>query len=94
MPNIARKVWDTFLMFRVPDGNGTYLKMEYLKSGGHDAKILDAIYKFTNDQSHSTGAGFDPALVPETQKVVAEMFEMIKTLDSEHFRIVDKATPI
>ncbi|MBI4087846.1 AAA family ATPase, partial [Candidatus Kaiserbacteria bacterium] len=92
VPNIARKVWDTFLMFRVPDGNGTYVKMEYLKSKQYDAQILDAIYKFTNDQSHITGAGFDPALVPETQKVVVELLAMIETLDPEHFRIINEAT--
>lgn len=93
VPNVARKVWDTFLMFRVPDGNGTYLKMEYLKSKHYDAQILDAIHKFTNDQSHITGAGFDPALVPETQKVVGELLTMIETLDPEHFRIINEATP-
>jgi len=92
VPNIARKVWDTFLLFRVPDGNGTYLKMDYLKQQGVDAQKLDAIYKFTNDQSHSTGAGFDPALVPETQKLIVNLLNMIKELDPEHFRIINKAT--
>ena len=92
VPNIARKVWDTFLMFRVPNGKSPYAKMEYLKKQNHDAQKLDAIYKFTNQQSHSTGASFDPALVPETQKVIANLLEMIDTLDEEHFRIIDEVT--
>ena len=92
VPNIARKVWDTFLMFAVPNGKGTYQKMEELKTDGKDAQKLDAIYKFTNDQSHITGSGFDPALVPETKKVVKELFEMMSIISPDHFRIIDKAT--
>ena len=92
VPNIARKVWDTFLMFRVPNGKTPYKKMEELKDAGFDEQKLDAIYKFTNDQSHITGAGFNPALVPEVKKVVKEMFEMMAAVAPEHFAIIDKAT--
>lgn len=94
VPNIARKVWDTFLMFQVPSGEKQYRKMEQLKAVGYDAQKLDAIYKFTNDQSHITGAGFDPALVPETQKVLGELFEMMHTIAPRHYDILDRATPI
>ena len=92
VPNIARKVWDTFLMFRVPNGETEYRKMEQLKKDGFSPQKLDAIYKFTNDQSHITGAGFDPALVPETQKVLGELFEMMKEIAPEHFSILEAAT--
>ncbi len=93
IPNIARKVWDTFLMFSVPDGAGSpYKKMALLKEAGHDEQKLDAIYKFTNDQSHITGAGFNPALVPETKKVIKELFEMMAQIAPRHFAIIDKAT--
>ena len=92
VPNIARKVWDTFLMFSVPNGKSPYKKMDELKEAGHDVQKLDAIYKFTNDQSHITGSGFDPALVPETKKVVKELFEMMETISPTHFKIIDKAT--
>jgi wobble nucleotide-excising tRNase len=92
VPNIARKVWDTFLMFRVPNSNSTYKKMDELKASGYDEQKLDAIYKFTNDQSHITGAGFNPALVPETKKVVKELFEMMEEIAPEHYKILDQAT--
>lgn len=92
VPNIARKVWDTFLMFSVPNGKNTYKKMDDLKEAKFDEQKLDAIYKFTNDQSHITGAGFDPALVPETKKVVKELFEMMEAISPNHFKIIDKAT--
>jgi wobble nucleotide-excising tRNase len=92
VPNIARKVWDTFLMFSVPNGKGTYKKMDDLKASGFDEQKLDAIYKFTNVQSHMTGAGFDPALVPEAKKVVEELFDMMAAIAPEHFRIINEVT--
>ncbi len=87
IPNIARKVLDTFLMFRVPSSESNYLKMETLKSH-FDENKLTAIYKFTNDQSHITGKGFDPSLVAETQKNVRYLLEMIETVFPEHYRIL------
>jgi wobble nucleotide-excising tRNase len=92
VPNIARKVWETFLMFRVPNGANFYKKMDELKEAGYDEQKLDAIYKFTNNQSHITGGGFDPALVPETKKVINELFEMMEEISPDHFNIIDKAT--
>lgn len=92
VPNIARKVWDTFLMFSVPNGKSSYKKMDELKESGFDKQKLDAVYKFTNDQSHITGSGFDPSLVPETQKVVKELFEMMEAIAPTHFKIIDQAT--
>ena len=94
VPNIARKVWETFLMYRVPNGASPYEKMEKLKVDGLDAQKLDAIYKFTNDQSHMTGGGFDPSLVPETQKVLGEIFDLMKTAAPDHYAVLDQATPI
>ncbi|MCL5667362.1 MAG: AAA family ATPase [Patescibacteria group bacterium] len=92
IPNIARKVLDTFLMFRVPSGGGTYSKLEVIKgTTNFDKNKLTAIYKFTNDQSHITGSGFDPALVPETQKNVTYLLEMIKDVFPEHYKILEES---
>ena len=92
IPNIARKVLDTFLMFRVPSGGGTYQKLEMLgETSGFDQTKLTAIYKFTNDQSHITGSGFDPSLVPETQKNVRYLLEMIEEVFPEHFKILQES---
>lgn len=87
VPNIARKVLDTFLMFRVPNGERSYTKMETLKPH-FDENKLTAIYKFTNDQSHITGKGFDPSLVAETQKNVKFLLEMINAVFPEHYKIL------
>ena len=86
IPNIARKVVETFLMFRVPNSASMYEKIESLKS--FDQNKRTAIYKFVNDQSHFTGKGFDPSLVPETQKNVEHILEMIEKTFPEHYKIM------
>ena len=85
IPNIARKVLDTFLMFRVPSGENSYKKMKKLT---FDEIKKDAIHKFTNDQSHITGDGFDPSLVPEVQKNVQYLLEMMGEVFPEHYEIL------
>lgn len=87
MPNITRKVLESFLMFRVPNSQNPYQKMELLKPLFNENKIT-AIYKFTNDQSHVSGKGFDPCLVPETQKVVRYVLEFIEATFPEHYKIL------
>lgn len=92
IPNIARKVLETFLLFRMPCGGGTYRKLEKIKkTTNFDNNKITAIYKFTNDQSHITGSGFDPALVPETQKNVRYLLEMIETIFPEHYKILKES---
>lgn len=87
VPNTARKLLETFLMFRVPNNANLYKKMEALKPH-FDENKLTAIYKFTNDQSHITGKGFDPSLVAETQKNVKYLLEMIEAVFPEHYKIL------
>jgi wobble nucleotide-excising tRNase len=85
IPNIARKVLDTFLMFRVPNSTSGYEKMTTLT---FDENKKTAIYKFTNDQSHITGAGFDPSLIAETQNNVKALLEMMEAVFPEHYTIL------
>ena len=66
-----------------------------IKRSGVTAKNLSegektAIYKFTNDQSHITGDGFDPSLVPEAQKSVKYLLEMMKAVFPEHYQILEE----
>lgn len=77
LPNIARKVLETFLEFYTPSSKSSYRKLE----GVHfDEHKKTAIYKFVNDQSHPTGKSFDPSLVAETKKNISFLLEMIDTL--------------
>lgn len=89
VPNMARKLWEAFLVYRVPNGQQPYQKTEFLKENGFDAQKLDAIYKFTNDQSHITGGGFDPSLVPEARNAIANVFEMMRALAPDHCEVLE-----
>jgi wobble nucleotide-excising tRNase len=82
MPNVARKVLEAFLNFHVPSKKSLYSKLD---ETGFDLHKRTAIYKFTNDLSHFTGKGFDPALVSETQKNVAYLLEMIEDAAPLHY---------
>lgn len=89
IPNLARKLLETFLMFRVPKICSMYAKIESLRNEGiFDGHKLTAIYKFTNDQSHMTGKGFDPSLVSETKNNVKYLMELINTFSSEHYEML------
>lgn len=83
MPNIARKLLDSFLLFQVPIPGSTY---ERLQTVTFDETKKTAIYKFVNDQSHITGAGFDPSLVPETQKCVGYLLEFMEKTAPDHYK--------
>lgn len=89
MPNIARKVLDSYLMFRIPKNASSYQRLEELK---YDDEKKTAIYKFVNDQSHITGSGFDPSLVPEAQKCIGYLLDMIKETFPEHYDYLVEAT--
>jgi wobble nucleotide-excising tRNase len=88
MPNIARKLLDSYLMFRVPKSVETYARLQELN---FDEEKKTAIYKFTNDQSHITGSGFDPSLVPETQKCLRYILELMEATFPEHYTYLKEA---
>jgi len=87
-PNIARKVLDNFLMVMIPDNQSPYKKLEQIE---FDTNKKTAIYKFTNDNSHTTGKGFDPSLVPEACKNIAYLLEMMETVFPEHYSVLKKS---
>jgi wobble nucleotide-excising tRNase len=87
MPNIARKLLDTFLMFRVPKNVSPYKRLEEIK---YDEQKKSAIYKFSNDQSHITGSGFDPSLVPEAKNCIKDLLDMMKAVDPEHYKYLEE----
>lgn len=82
IPNITRKVLETFIDFYAPSNKKLYLKLADLP---FDENKKAAIYKFSNEMSHFTGQGFEPGLVQESQKNTAYLLEMIKELAPQHF---------
>lgn len=89
IPNVARKVLETFLDFHIPSKDKLYRKLEKTEFDPHKKT---AILKFTNDLSHFTGKGFDPALVAETQKNTTYLLEMIKHTAPLHFAGLEALT--
>ncbi len=89
MPNIARKLLDSFLMFCIPKNIGTYERLQELD---FDDEKKTAIYKFVNDQSHITGAGFDPSLVPEAQKCITYLMELMEATFPTHYQYLVETT--
>lgn len=82
IPNIARKVLETFLDFHMPSKGSLYAKLDKVNFDDHKKT---AINKFANDLSHHTGKGFDPALVAESQKNAKYLLEMIKEVAPLHY---------
>lgn len=82
IPNVARKVLDTFLDFHVPSADSPHQKLEKVDFDKHKKT---AILKFANDLSHHTGKGFDPAIVAETQKNTVHLLDMIKSVAPLHY---------
>jgi wobble nucleotide-excising tRNase len=82
IPDIVRKVLETFLDFYAPGKKELYQK---LGSVAYDENKKAAIYKFANDLSHFTGQGFEPGLVQESQKNASYLLEMIKELAPKHY---------
>lgn len=83
IPNMARKVLEAFLEFYYPNSESTHKKLERVD---FDDIKKSALLKFANDLSHPTGKGFDPALVPETEKSVCYLLEMIESVSPIHFK--------
>ena len=89
VPNVARKLWESFLNFHIPNNKNIYKKNELLKEGGVDAQKLDAVYKFTNDQSHVTGSGLNPSLVPEALNAINNIFELMQEIAPQHYQVLE-----
>ena len=87
IPNVARKLLEAFLSFYYPGPTSMYQKLQKVQ---FDENKKTAIYKFTNDQSHATSKGFDPALIQESQTNAKHLLDMIKNASSTHFASLEE----
>jgi wobble nucleotide-excising tRNase len=83
IPNVVRKVLETFLDFYQPSKDASLYSK--LSSVDFDENKKTSIYKFSNTLLHFTGQGFDPALVQESKNNAAYLLEMIKALSPQHY---------
>ncbi len=87
IPNIARRLLESFLAFRVPDKSGElFQKLEVVQ---FDAVKKTRILRFLHTYSHFdqiAEAGHDPSVLSETPAILQEVLALIQSCDPEHFR--------
>lgn len=85
-PNIARRLLEAFLAFRLPHIPGElYTKLEQLN---YDTSKKTRILRFLHTYSHSdqvTESDHDPSVLAETPAVLKEVLDLIRQTDSSHY---------
>lgn len=96
-PNIARKVLECFLSFRVPTRGTMYtrmLKMRDFNKSNISITDIKEVYDFINSNSHlDTKTGliqFDPTLGVNGAKYIDKTLELIKKCDEKHYNSMIK----
>ncbi|HEY3294505.1 MAG TPA: AAA family ATPase [bacterium] len=85
MPNIARRLLEAFLSFRVPNHSSLNAQLEAIK---FDPEKSTRIYRFLNTFSHHSFVDepqIDPSALAETPSVMSHVIELIQTEDPRHF---------
>jgi wobble nucleotide-excising tRNase len=86
MPNIARRLLESFMAFRYPAQSGE-LK-EQLDLVAFDSAKKSRILRFLHTYSHDGKVGepeHDLSILSETPEVMEDLLEMLKAEDSKHF---------
>ncbi|GAB1366514.1 AAA family ATPase [Candidatus Cloacimonadaceae bacterium] len=82
--NIARKIIETFLEFKYPDGNE--LKDKYLRLKGFDEVKQMRIFRYINNVSHKALLeDYEPALMSVTKQVMIDVLDLIAYYDKVHY---------
>lgn len=87
MPNIARRLVEAFLSFRVPTCTGDLAKQ--LDAVRFDAMKKARILRFLNTHSHHGHVSepeHDLSVLSETGAVLGDVLALIESTDAEHFR--------
>ncbi|WP_419653506.1 AAA family ATPase, partial [Thiolapillus sp.] len=95
MPNIARRLIETFLAYRFPDSSGDLIKR--FDRVEFDAAKKTRILRLLNTYSHSGGITepeHDPSVLAETRDVMKAILELIQSVDDKHYSgMVNLLTP-
>ena len=86
LPNIARRMLEAFLAFRLPQISGDL--WQKLKAVPFDESKKLRILRFLHTHSHSIAVGepeHDLTALAEGPSVLKNLLEMIKSLDNEHY---------
>lgn len=93
LPNMARRLLETFLAFRRPDIRGNFSNR--MDSIGFDEGRKRRILAFVNAHSHNDAIAeqeHDTELLAEAPKVLSDIMDLIKAVDSEHYDRMVKLT--
>lgn len=86
LPNIARRLIETFLAYRFPDCSGDLINR--FERVDYDAEKKTRILRLLNTYSHSGGISdpeHDPSVLAETGEVMKAVLEMMESVDSDHY---------
>ena len=92
LPNMARRLLESFLAFRHPDvGGGLWHKMNEVV---FDETRKTRILRFVDTYSHADtieGPEHDLSLLSESRAVLIDLFSLIKAVDEAHFKAMLKS---
>jgi wobble nucleotide-excising tRNase len=91
LPNLARRLLESFLAFRVPDEDNLHARLEAVT---FDDVKKTRILRFVDTHSHAeqVGGGHDEAsALAEAPEVLRNLIELIEGCDSEHAQRMRKA---
>ena len=86
LPNIARRVLETFMAFRQPDNSGDLWNR--LQQVAFDEAKKTGILRFVHTHSHRDTIGeaeHDPSILGESSAVLTDLLDLIKSEDPNHF---------
>lgn len=87
IPNIARRLIETFLAYRFPDCGGDLIKR--FDRVDFDSAKKTRILRLLNTYSHSGGIidpEHDPSVLAEAREVMRAILELIQTVDDDHYQ--------
>lgn len=87
LPNIARRLIETFLAYRFPDCGGDLIKR--FERVDFDPAKKTRILRLLNTYSHSGGISdpeHDPSVLAETGEVMKAILELMQALDNDHYQ--------
>jgi len=86
MPNVARRLLETFLAFRYPGlSGGLWSIMQQVE---YDNTKKTRIMRFLDTHSHSRVVGereHDASILGETKAILKDLLDLMKTIDEGHF---------
>lgn len=94
VPNVARRLLEGFLAFKVPQASGDLYNALQLVQCEENKKTR--ILRFVHTQSHGADLvpGHDPTALGECRAVLSDLFDLMRALDDGHFSaMVQLANP-